>query len=380
MNVFIKAYMAFNLGDDLFIKVLLDRYPETDFHLSAPAAYKNVFGNYSNLHISEISGMWSWSNFIRRVEGRILRKTSSSMYRHFQRRLLRRKIEAFAEKSDAFVSIGGSIFMQPTQRPVYSDIEYYNAIVNRYFVNKKKIVIGSNFGPYEDPEYLNAYRKIFSKMDDVCFREQFSADLFKHLPQVRTAPDVVFNMDVQKNKGEKIKQSIGFSIVSLKYKSKTIHPADYYQQYAGIINFFIKRGYKITLFSFCKHEGDETAIHNIFPLLEGSVEWVFYNGDIDNFLCAYSKMESMFCGRFHAMILSLLFSQNIFPVIYSNKMSNVLNDLHYTGGSILLHKLGNTNCKAVEAQFASGKNTIGIEEIKKSAGNNFVNLDKLLLP
>ncbi|MNV44343.1 hypothetical protein D3C71_1360990 [compost metagenome] len=42
-------------------------------------------------------------------------------------------------------------------------------------------------------------------------------------------------------------------------------------------------------------------------------------------------MEYMYCGRFHAMILSMLYNQKLLPVVYSNKMTNVLEDIAYRG-------------------------------------------------
>src|SRR5699024_1160694 len=42
-KVMVYAYSQFNLGDDLFIKILCERYPETQFVLYAPKQYKRCF-------------------------------------------------------------------------------------------------------------------------------------------------------------------------------------------------------------------------------------------------------------------------------------------------------------------------------------------------
>src|SRR5699024_12636289 len=42
-KVMVYAYTQFNLGDDLFIKILCVRYPETQFVLYAPKQYKRCF-------------------------------------------------------------------------------------------------------------------------------------------------------------------------------------------------------------------------------------------------------------------------------------------------------------------------------------------------
>ena len=39
----VYAYTRQNLGDDLFIKILCERYPNTQFVLYAPNVYKDIF-------------------------------------------------------------------------------------------------------------------------------------------------------------------------------------------------------------------------------------------------------------------------------------------------------------------------------------------------
>src|SRR5690625_2356463 len=48
-KVMVYAYTQFNLGDDLFIKILCERYPETQFVLYAPKKYKRCFQGMRNI-------------------------------------------------------------------------------------------------------------------------------------------------------------------------------------------------------------------------------------------------------------------------------------------------------------------------------------------
>src|SRR5690606_29769740 len=91
--------------------------------------------------------------------------------------------------------------------------------------------------------------------------------------------------------------------------------------------------YIIKLFSFCKKHGDEKAIEKILKLIgnERNISKVFYRGDINSFLEEFSSVEKTFCGRFHAMILSMLYKQNFYAIAYSKKMTNVLNDINFKG-------------------------------------------------
>lgn len=51
MNVRFYGYFAKNLGDDLFFKIALERYPDVDFYLDTNFGYFPEFMfSYSNLH------------------------------------------------------------------------------------------------------------------------------------------------------------------------------------------------------------------------------------------------------------------------------------------------------------------------------------------
>ncbi len=50
-KVMIYAYCNFNLGDDLFIKILCERYPEVHFLLYAPIEYKYYFKWLPNITV-----------------------------------------------------------------------------------------------------------------------------------------------------------------------------------------------------------------------------------------------------------------------------------------------------------------------------------------
>src|SRR5690606_16903613 len=101
-----------------------------------------------------------------------------------------------------------------------------------------------------------------------------------------------------------------------------------------------------------------------------------YEGNLDYFLNKYQEMESIYSGRFHAMILSMLFKQNVFPVIYSEKMSNVLNDIQYKGEVIDLFKFQEINIESVYSQITS--NYYNIDNEKFSSELHFKKLDKFL--
>ena len=51
-KILVDAYYAKNLGDDLFLKILFDRYSDVDWYLfGADEDYKNIFKEYDNVFI-----------------------------------------------------------------------------------------------------------------------------------------------------------------------------------------------------------------------------------------------------------------------------------------------------------------------------------------
>lgn len=103
-----------------------------------------------------------------------------------------------------------------------------------------------------------------------------------------------------------------------------------------------KEGYSFTLYSFCEREGDEIAIRNIQNKLSDSklVKTCYYRGNIGAFLSDYATVETMVTTRFHSMILSLVFKQQLLPLIYSDKVMNVLADLNYKDNLYHINDIG----------------------------------------
>lgn len=368
MKIFVKLFTAVNLGDDLFLKILLERYPHTNFVLPASNIYKEIFKEYDNLKIIE-DNLYKRKNLFQKIIGVIERNLFPGIYRK-KLQLTSQQALLTEDIGDAFISIGGSIFMQPKKLPAYLDVEYYK-LANNYFT--KTFFIGCNFGPYNDQSYKEGYQEIFRQAADVCFREKLSYDIFSDLNNVRYSPDIVFGLNYKDQK--KRDKSVGFSIVTARNKT---NKERYISKYAELVELYQNRGYEIYLFSFCKKQGDEDVINDITDLLRSktNINKVFYNGNIDTFLDLYSSVEKMFCGRFHSMILSMLFNQKIYPVIYSKKMTNVLDDINYQGKVIFMedfHKI-----KPDEIFTEIDLNHYEIESQKDKSNEQFKKIDLFL--
>lgn len=296
-KVLLFAYTKVNLGDNLFIYMLTKRYPNLDFYIHVVEKdYEKVYQGISNLHY--IYEPRDINNCI--------------------------KIEEF----DAYIYVGGSIFIESEYG--MNEIKEFNRFIKRCKEQGKKFFYMScNFGPYQTQEYLELARENFSLCDGICFRDKKSYELFQDIEKVMYAPDMAFCYKTDKYNLEKEKSSIGISVISLEIRNDLKQFEVPYQDFIKrIIIKFAKRDYKVYLFSFSEFEKDGQAIQKIIATLpeeyKNKIEVVTFNQNIEAYLEKYAKMEYMVCGRFHSMILSILFGQKIYNITYSQKQENVI--------------------------------------------------------
>lgn len=158
----------------------------------------------------------------------------------------------------------------------------------------------------------------------------YSYELFKSIPTVRYAPDLIFNLENNDNTIQE--NTIGISIIDMSIRKNLQAYENKYVQCMiyNIIN-YIKQRKTVYLFSFCKEENDEKAIENIIQKIpeqyKNKIKKVYYDGNIKKFMETYKKMEYMICCRFHAKILSVALGQKMYILSYSKKIDNVVQDL-----------------------------------------------------
>lgn len=296
-KVFIMAYARKNLGDDIFIKMLLEKYKQIDFFMKISDYSFLSSLNNSNLHI---------------LNGNDTDEELAKMK---------------PEEYDAYVYIGGSIFMEGGK--VYNlSPKFFDFVKSCKEKNIPFCYISSNYGPYQTKEYLELSRANFDVCTDICFRDRYSYNLFKDIESVRYAPDFAFGYKMPQV--SKIQNSIGISVINLEIREEL---KKYSQEYLDFlinnIKQYVKDGNTVYLYSFCRNEGDEATIDNVLEVFKDNplVKDIRYDGDVDKFLSIYSRMEYMICSRFHAMILSCVARQKMLVMSYSKKIDNVVNDL-----------------------------------------------------
>ena len=304
-KAYIVAYCRQNLGDDMFVRTLVRRYPDLVFSCNVPPVYNQAFRMESNL----------------RMPGNVL---------FFVLRLLNKLKILPQEKykriaactNELVIRIGGSIFVEsPTAKKK-----------PRKLYHKNEFIIGANFGPYQTEFFAEEGKKFFSKCVDVCFREKFSYDLFKKLENVRIAPDVLFGYPAYPM--QKQGNGVGISLISMNERPQLqAYAEEYYATMAKVCDQLIEQGTPVTLFSFCTAEQDMEAVAEVLAKVHHAdrIGVREYSGNIDEMLGWMNKCETIIATRFHAMILGWSMGKKVVPVIYSTKLLNVINDLAYPG-------------------------------------------------
>lgn len=355
-KVFLYAYDRQNLGDDLFVHTITKRYPRVQFYMWSDPKNRETFGCLPNLKIlQKDAGM---AMFLGR-----LRPSLAARYRDWME-----------NRCEAVVYIGGSIFMEYKSWAQLLTWWEYTAEHRPFYV------LGANFGPYHTEAYREKITQIYGKMKDVCFRDQYSYNLFREVDTVRQAPDILFSY-LMPQVAVKEKQ-IFVSVINCAARDEshglTEHDASYVQNMARLLTQYRREGYRLVLSSFCAHEGDEEGIRKILRVMDAEqdpdIQVLNYNGtNADTLTTAIAQSEFVVATRFHGTILGLAAGRPVLPVIYSDKTLHVLQDLGFDGPVIDLRSFEDYTAVGYPAEFALDR-----QKLARDAQKHFEKLDEVL--
>lgn len=374
-KIMIYAYTYANLGDDLFIKTLCDRYPDTTFVLHAPRIYKEKLAYIKNLTVIPSDHL-----FIRLM---------NYACRTFNIPFMTQQL--IASRCDGAVHIGGSLFIQGEAWE-----EQFELTKALHQSNKPFFLIGANFGPYDDPDFYAAHRRIFKQYTDICFRERHTYNLFKDLENVRVADDVIFHFANKRmlNDGEHTvcltetmqeksvqNKSVAISVIKPSTRPHLAAYDDlYYEKMAEVSLHFIKKGFDVTLMSFCEYEGDSEAIQQIKRRIPKNMQRRllshYYQLNMGAALAIIAQATYVIATRFHAMILGWIYDKPVYPIAYSEKITNVLNDIEFHGNYTDFKGLEKISAQDVHQSMES--NVVEISEQINNAEKQFEKLDQFL--
>lgn len=314
-KVFIHAYTAGNLGDDLLIRILCERYPKVHFRIWADESYRERFKDIDNLSV--YSSLNKYVRIIDRVIDRIKHTD-----RGFWKLLLK--------SSYATVHIGGSVFVQHQE-----DFSTAFHVDEELSVRSKRIyVVGANFGPYTDEQYYLKYHELLQRYEGVCFRDKYSWKLFQDLSNVMYSPDVAFNYKADISVHEK--RQVLISLIDMKERTGkwgiNQYDSSYKKFIVNLVSRYIQKGYHIKFISFCRFQGDEEAIQEVilagcWP--EGQFSTCYYDQNLSQCMESFAESEIIIGTRFHSVVLGWLMRKKVLPIVYDRKTRNMLEDNEY---------------------------------------------------
>ena len=359
-RIFLYAYDKINLGDDLFISFITNRYPDINFYLWTDKRNKKTFQNLKNLKVIDKNS----------VIVRLLKKIRASFEVRYKM--------WWEKRCNASVYIGGSIFME--YKTWKNQITWLNYQAQHYHF----FILGANFGPYRTEDYRRQLNITFNKMEDVCFRDMYSLKKFQGNSKVRYAPDILFSYpmpDVPVKKNQIFISVVSCSGKDAEHGLKEIESA-YIENMSKILKEYLKEGYHLVFSSFCREEGDEEEIRKIIDRLRcqdsTKVQTLNYDGtNLIQVLYTLAESEYIIGSRFHAVVLAMAAARPVLPIIYSDKTKNMLDDIGFTGVVFDLRRNEKWDYMHSRENLDSASFTLPARMIKNSQ-EHFKRLDEFL--
>ena len=297
LKLAVIAYCAENLGDDLFLQLLSDRYPDCDISL---------------VSVSEDS--------LGRL--RDIRRLSCVDLATFR---------SNAKDYDALVVLGGSMFQQRR-----GWLRSWVAYARRFRIASRAgvpiFVIGASFGPFSTARYPFAFRQLFRQCEWVSFRDAASASLFTGLSATRWYPDLAFGYDVSTIERPIVRPGGPIGISVMEFGSGK-HIEDYTLSVSNLITALAgHRPVKIFSFQDTSAISDaraaEAALATVPPGIVQNVGIYRYRDlGIDGLLGEMATCSAVVSTRFHAMVTAAVLGKPVVSIGYHSKVAATINAL-----------------------------------------------------
>ena len=361
----IRAYLNNNFGDDLFVKLICDRYPDERFILLGDSGKDINLNNISNLkYIKTDNTLFKVINSLC-MKWQKLTRTFKGNYRNLF------FINLFSRFCKENIFIVGSFFVETERWDHMFDEPWYRS---------HPYILDCNFGPYTSEEYLMEHRRCFSMCKQVSFRDIASYNLFKDIPCVFYAPDIVFNLSAEdiQDDGYYLVSVMDFEFSQKSKDTNLLHKA-YKDKIIDVVTKLVNEHKQVKLVALCEDQGDFKVAEEIENQIQSKyIESINYNDvGLNGMIDLFKKSHYIIGTRFHSIVLSILFKKDFYPIIYSNKTENLLKDMTFTGKSANLSEMS----QLLADDVLSNKNSIPSELLSnyiKKASLHFSKLDEVL--
>ena len=376
--IYLRAFLNENLGDDLFVQTIAERYQKSEFEIFTSKKYPVKFGDNVHFIFSEDE----YNELVNEMR----------LYEELRKNKVRRKFlpvffrpdhkkeRAIAKHAEVNIYVIGSGFMEGGTRGWWQKLEEW-----LYYKNKPYL-LGCNFGPFVSEKYKKQYEKLFAKASDICFRESYSYNIFKGLNNIRWESDIVFSYNgyIDESYYCNKKKYVVISVVNLdKDGANNSNKVTYYKFIYEIAEYFLKQEIRVVFVGFCKNQGDDVAIenviHKISPKMLEKIDVINYpQKTISYILGVFKHAEAVFASRYHAGIIGLMYERKTYFLSYSNKTVNVLKDIDDKIKYIDINDKINIDINEFIFQYAYCISPDRLRKIKESANRQFLKLDSVL--
>lgn len=360
----------------MFIHLLCNRYPEQRFVLCGEKRFASIFAGIPNLtYLSRDAFLYKWIFRFVNLPVWIYNKLCKNKEKKLP---LYRLFEYVSRHSRNNILISGSAFMESGAAPFTGGGDLRNE--ESYFALKPH-VIGCNFGPYIHEEFKTFYAERFRQACYVCFREKKSYEMFSG-ENIHYAPDIVFTHP-ENISGEQQKKHVLLSVMNVEKdgnENEMLREA-YLKEMVLLVEHLQKQGEKVVLLGFCKEQGDEETIREIKANLQSTSDvscYCYPDTGYEEALRLLQDAKSVIATRYHAMILGWLFGSQVLPVVYSDKMKNVINDLTPGACYVSVEELdGSGVMVSLYEKMKVDTHVWDVSDVVAKAQKNFLSLDKL---
>lgn len=364
IKILLHAYINKNIGDDLFLALILKRYPDVKFYLYVPKRIEEYYAKFSeNLTIIPYKETWE---IFQKLDGKFCNGWFTTKHYYTNLRKLHKK---YTPQMDAQIWLGGSQFVETSNWKRILDYKKYQQTTKIPFY-----AISATVGPVYTQQYLEEVRHTVAGYDEFCCRDLKSYQLLEGLSNVRVVPDMVFSIPVNDLPKEDL---ICISVINVTKRFGREVGEKYETLIFNLANMFIAQDYNVVLISFCDAQRDFVCCKRIYSkiLNRKKVAFLTYNSNLQEIINLFSKAKYVVGTRYHSIILGLRYGAKVFPIIYESKTKNLLDDIQKTGiplDDIAKGKLQNWEDKWIELD----KNQIN--EIAKKSEDQFLRVDEFI--
>lgn len=341
-KIVLEFYSCYNLGDDLFVSAFSEHFSRCRIRLlvnprciprNLPSNVKIHFYSYPDMLLRKLMDICD------------VRGKTGMLHRLEQLRTgCMNRVKAGC---DAYVKIGGSIFMQHAldcEEIAFSTEEEPDFRFRDDAGGKGNcFIIGANLGPAYAESYWAEMEEKIQEYRHICLRDYASFCAMRHMPNVQYAPDVLFLTPMPQTASTE--ENVVISVIDIGKHTQNPRIIDaYYTLLEQAISTFTGADIPVTLVSFCQWQGDERAVQELmarFPE-EARLFACCYRGDPKPVLDVLAGASYIIGSRFHSVILGMSFGKPVFPIVYSCKTRHYLSDLRFAGRYAELRDLPST--------------------------------------